>query len=201
MRRIGIMGGTFNPPHMGHLMLAEWAREAAKLDEVVFMPAGFPYMKEDDGILSGDKRLRMTQLATQGYAAFSVSDFEVSRDGYTYTCETMEQLHKAHPTDHYYFIIGADCLFTMEKWKDPERIFASCTVLAASRNGSPMEKLGKKRQELEKRYQAEILLVQFPSIEISSTMIRERARLGRSLKYLVPDPLIEYITENGLYKG
>ena len=199
-RKIGVMGGTFNPIHIGHLLLAEWAMEAAGLDQILFMPAGCPYMKDNRYVLDGDKRLQMTALAIEDHPAFAVSSMEVERKGYTYTCDTMEQLKKEHPEDTLYFIMGADCLYTIEKWRDPERIFRASHVIAAARNGSSLAEMEQKCRELSHKFHGEILLLQFPAMEISSTDIRERAAAGRSIRYLVPENVREYIITNRLYQ-
>lgn len=198
--RIGVMGGTFNPVHFGHLMLAEWAKEAAGLDRVLFIPAGYPYMKEKSHVLCGEERLKMVELAILGNPSFSASAMEIERGSATYTCDTMEQLHRENPQAELFFIMGADCLFSIETWREPEKIFRSCTVIAAARNGSPMEEMEKKRAELEKKYQANILLLKFPAMELSSTDIRERAASGESIRYLVPENVREYINRNHLYR-
>ncbi len=199
-RKIGVMGGTFNPIHVGHLMLAEWAMEAAELDQILFIPAGCPYMKDNLHVLDGDKRLQMTALAIEDHPAFAVSGMEVERKGYTYTCDTMEQLKKEHPEDIFYFIMGADCLYTIENWRDPERIFHACHVIAAARNGSSLTQMEEKCRDLFDKFHSKILLLQFPAIEISSTEIRERAASGRSIRYLVPEKVREYIIKNRLYQ-
>lgn len=198
-RKIGLMGGTFNPPHMGHLLLAEWAKEEASLDEIVFIPAGNPYMKEGKQIASGEDRLEMVRLAILGQTDFVVSDIEISRTGYTYTCDTLEQLCREHPENQYYFIMGADCLFAIENWYAPERIFASCIVIAAARGNSPMEELEQKRLHLTERFGAKIMLLHFPDMELSSTEIRERIRNGKSIRYMVPDNVMQYIQQKKIY--
>ena len=200
-KKIGIMGGTFNPIHTGHLLLAQWAMEEAGLDGVIFMPTGNSYMKDKEEILPGSERLAMTQLAIQDRECFSCSDLEVKRGGNTYTYETLEALRSMYPQSRLYFIAGADCLFNIEKWYCPQKIFENCVLLAASRSGAPMEALEKKRCELTEAYGAEILLMAFPNMEISSTDIRRRRRLGRSIRYLVPDRVREYIVRNHFYEG
>ncbi len=199
-RKIGVMGGTFNPIHVGHLMLAEWAMEAAGLDQILFMPAGCPYMKDNSHLPDGDSRIQMTELAIEDHPAFAVDRMEVAREGYTYTCDTMEQLKKEYPDDTLYFIMGADCLYTIEKWRDPERIFRACHVIAAARNGSSLSQMEEKCRELSHKFHGKILLLKFPAVEISSTEIRERAALGRSIRYLVPEKVREYIIKNRLYQ-
>lgn len=199
--KIGVMGGTFNPIHTGHLLLAQWAMEEAGLDGIIFMPTGHSYMKATNEVLAGPERLAMTRLAIAGQDCFLCSDLEVSREGNTYTYETLESLQNMYPQAQLYFIVGADCLFTIENWYHPEKILRRCILLAASRSGMPMDKLEEKRQELETAYKAEILLMAFPNIEISSTDIRERCRQGRSIRYLVPDNVREYIEQHQYYRG
>ncbi len=198
--KIGVMGGTFNPVHIGHLALAEWAMDAAGLDQILFMPAGCPYMKEKRHVLNGKKRLEMVALAIKDNPAFAASGMEIAREGYTYTCDTMEQLKRENPKDDFYFVMGADCLYTIEKWREPERIFGACHVIAAARNGSSLEDMEQKRRELADKFQADILLLQFPAMEISSTDIRERVATGRSIRYLVPERVRDYIITNRLYQ-
>lgn len=199
-RKIGVMGGTFNPIHTGHLLLAQWAMEEAGLDGIIFMPTGHSYMKAANEVLEGSERLAMTRLAISGRDCFLCSDLEVNREGNTYTYETLENLQLLYPQARLYFIVGADCLFSIENWYHPEQIFRRCILLVASRSGMPMDRLEKKRQELKAAYDAEILLMAFPNIEISSTDIRERCRKGQSIRYLVPDNVREYIDGHQYYR-
>lgn len=199
-KKIGIMGGTFNPIHTGHLLLGQWAMEEAALDGVVFIPTGNSYMKDRSVMLPGSERLIMARLAVADRACFQCLDLEVERGGDTYTYETLAALHTMYPGAQLYFIVGADCLFSIENWYHPEKIFQQCILLAASRSGTPMEALEKKQRELEKVYGAEILLTAFPNIEISSTEIRRRRGEGKSIQYLVPDSVREYIESNHFYE-
>ncbi|MCI9072158.1 MAG: nicotinate-nucleotide adenylyltransferase [Lachnospiraceae bacterium] len=199
--KIGIMGGTFNPIHTGHLLLAQWAMEEAGLDGILFMPTGNSYMKDRGEMLPGSERLAMTTLAVADRDCFACSDLEVRRGGNTYTYETLETLHRMYPRSCLYFILGADCLFSIENWYCPEKIFQNCVLLAACRGGVPMETLEAKRRELEKRHGARILLMTFPNLEISSTDIRLRCREGRSIQYLVPDSVRNYISQNHYYEN
>ena len=199
MQKIGVMGGTFDPIHVGHLMLAEWAMDAAGLDQVWIIPTGQSYMKADRQILPGFERLHMTELAVEGNEKLKCLDIEVIRDGYTYSYETMEQLKSLYPEDHFYFIEGADCLYSMENWKYPERLFASCTILAAVRGDAAIQDLEVKRTDLLEQFGGSIELMSFPQMSISSTEIRERLKQGKSVRYMVPDKVLRYILEKGFY--
>ncbi len=203
IRRIGIMGGTFNPIHNGHLMLAEWAMDAVNLDEVWLLPAGMPYMKAGKDILSGRERLRMTELAVADNDRLICLDMEVRREGYTYSFETLEELRRKYPEYDFFFLVGADCLFAIETWKSPERIFASCTLVAAVRGEASLSGMERKKEELEQRFPMEgggIILLPFLQLSISSTQIRERIRKGLSVRYQMPDSVLNYIREKGLYR-
>ena len=198
-KKTGIMGGTFNPIHIGHLLLAENAKEAFGLDEILFVPSGLPYMK--NGIEIADKwmRLEMTRLAVSDNPAFVLSSAEVEREGNSYTWETLELLREKEPETEFFFIEGADSLFAMESWKNPEIIFRDCTILAAVRDGKDDDDLREQIARLEKKYGARIGLIGMKEISFSSTDIRERIRDGRSIRYMVPDKVIEYIKKYRLY--
>ena len=200
MRKIGIMGGTFDPIHIGHLLLAEWARDAGKLDEVWFVPTGQSYMKSDRDVLPAMERLHMVRMAVDGNSHLKCCDLETRREGYTYSYETMEQLKLLYPQDKFYFIVGADCLLSMENWKCPERLFASCTILGTVRGDVPMEELETKKEELKNRFNADIMLIPFLQLSISSSNIRERVSECISIRYMVPDNVAAYIEEKGFYR-
>jgi len=200
LKRTGIMGGTFNPIHMGHLIIAEKAREQFALDEVLFLPSGVPYMKDSKEVLPGKIRMEMTGLAIRGNPFFAVSGMEVEREGRTYTYETLEALREQNPDTEYYFILGADSLWTIKNWKNPERIFAACHVLAAVRDERSSEDMEEQAAHLKEKFGASIFLLQTGHIEISSSMIRGLCREGKSIRYLVPEAVYNYITEKGLYE-
>lgn len=201
MRRIGILGGTFNPVHWGHLLLAEWARDALGLDEVWFIPTGHSYMKADNDVLPGEERFQMVRLALEDNRFFRCLDTEIRRQGCSYSYETLEQLKCEYPDCDFYFIVGADCLFAIENWKCPEKIFQSCTLAVAVRDKTPWDEMEDKRADLERKFGCKIFLMPFASLSVSSTEIRQRIRERKSVRYLVPDRVLQYIGEKGFYFG
>lgn len=200
MRKIGIMGGTFDPIHVGHLMLAEWAMEEAGLEEVWVVPTGVSYMKAGRSILPGHERLHMAELATRDNARFRCLDIEIRREGYTYTYETLELLKKQNPNTEIFFIVGADCLFAIENWRHPEKIFGTCTLVAAVRNDASMKEMEEKRRYLLEKFGGNIILMPFVRMSVTSTEIRERIRKGKSVRYMVPRETLAYIEEKGFYR-
>ncbi len=198
--KLGILGGTFNPIHIGHLLLAEAALDEAGLDGVMFLPSGHSYMKNYNEILPAEERLAITKLAIEEQPAFFVSDMEIKREGNTYTYETLSSLKAMHPDTELYFIMGADCLFTIENWKCPAEIFGACTLIAAVRDDVDMEELTKQAEKLEEKYGAKIILLPFLKTEISSTTIRKRIKQGKSIRYMVPNVVQKYLEEKNLYK-
>lgn len=202
MSRIGIMGGTFNPIHIGHLLLAEWVLDALQLKEVWFIPTGIPYKKKSNELVSGEDRFHMTMLATKNNSHFKCLDMEVKREGYTYSYETLELLKAKHPENDYFFITGADCLFSIESWKYPERIFRCCTLVAAVRDYVSIKEMETQKLLLEHKFSLgchKIVLFPFIQLSISSTEIRQRISRGQSVKYLVPEDVLSYIEEKGFY--
>lgn len=199
MKKIGIMGGTFNPIHIGHLILAERVKDDCGLDEIWFIPTGCSYMKKDVAVLPGEERYHMISLAIENREWMKCLDIEIKRAGYTYSYETLEQLKEMYPDDTFYFIFGADCLFSIENWKYPERIFNASKIIAAIRNDSSTEEMQQKKQELEDKFGAQIELYPFPRLEISSTDLRERIRMGKSVNYFIPEKVISYIADKGFY--
>ncbi len=202
MSRIGIMGGTFNPIHTGHLLLAEQAMESAQLDQIWMIPTGCSYLKRKEGIaiLPGTERYEMVQRAIADNDKFRCLDIEIRRPGDSYSYETMEQLQREYPENSFFFICGADCLFTMEHWKCADRLLAACEILAAVRGDVDVEGMREKIRELEEKFSARIQLLSFRRIEISSSEIRDRRRDGLSVRYLVPEAVREYMEEKGLYR-
>lgn len=225
MRRIGIMGGTFNPIHNGHLAIAEKAREQFALEKVLFMPSGVPYMKDQREVLPIQTRCEMTALAIKDMPGFELSEMEASDAALgknTYTCDTLQKLKAADPEAAYSFILGADSLYAMEDWKNPALIFQNCTVLAAVRttvtpsvkgriSESGIRESGKQTQEqqprlsgqvryLREKYHASVEILEFAGMDVSSTQIRAMVKAGESLQGLVPEAVAVYIWQNHLYE-
>ena len=157
-------------------------------------------MKREIEVLDRRGRFEMTRLAIEDNPAFSISDIEVKREGNTYTCDTLSQLKKQEPETEFYFIVGADSLFSMETWRKPECIFRDCIVLAAVRDDKDSDKLQEQILYLQKKFGARIGQISFREIDISSTDIRMRLANGQSIRYMVPDKVISYIETHHLYK-
>ncbi|MDD6492758.1 MAG: nicotinate-nucleotide adenylyltransferase [Firmicutes bacterium] len=198
-KKIGIMGGTFNPIHNGHLMLAEAARETFELDQVLFIPSGISYMKNVADILDGRHRAEMIALAIKENPYFALSMIEIDREGPTYTFETLQELKKDYPKDQFYFIMGADSLLTLETWKKPEFIMQNCTLVVAVRGTGTEEKIEKLAANLIYEYQADIKILPARFIDISSSEIRTRIKEKQSIRYMLPESVLSYIEENKLY--
>ncbi|MDE5909393.1 MAG: nicotinate-nucleotide adenylyltransferase [Lachnospiraceae bacterium] len=199
-KKIGIMGGTFNPVHVGHLLLAEHAREVLALDEVLFIPSGNSYMKDSSEILDGAVRAHLLALAIEKNPHFHLSYMEINREGATYTCDTIAELKKQNVDDEYYLIVGADNLLTLENWKNPDFILQNCIVAAAVRGTGTEERLEKIAAHLIYEYQADIRILPARYMDLSSSEIRRRLRDGKTARYMLPDKVYEYIEANGLYQ-
>jgi nicotinate-nucleotide adenylyltransferase len=198
--RVGILGGTFDPIHLGHLIVAEEARLARDLEQVIFVPAGQPRLKGEEPLATAEQRLRMVELAVSSNPHFRVVRDEVDRSGPTYTVETLRQLKQDLGNETTLcFILGLDALAQFHRWKDPEGIIDMCELVIASRPG--FQNTGILDEQLA-RYPtlgAKTSLLNLPRIDISSTDIRQRASRGGSLRYLVPDEVSDYARREGLY--
>ncbi len=199
--KIGIMGGTFDPIHIGHLLLGEFAYEDFGLHEIWFLPNGNPPHKqqdEDQDALS--HRVEMIRRAIKGVPYFKLCLHEAKATEHSYTYKTMRELNALYPEDDFYFILGADSLFSIEEWKYFREIFPTCTILAAMRDDKDVTDMREKILGLEQKYWAKIRILQAPLLEISSTTLRKRAAMGRSIYYMVPDAVAEYIKKYDLYR-
>lgn len=200
-KKVGIMGGTFDPIHTGHLILAEAAYENFNLDYVLVMPNGNPPHKP--GLVQADMsaRIKMTELAISDNPHLVLSDLENQLSGFHYTYQTLEYLTKQHPDTDYYFILGADSLMSFETWRDPGRICENCIILVATRDGLTYDQLDEQIDHLKTLYNARICKLGTPNIDISSHLIRQKRSLGKSIKYFVPSSVEAYIMENGFYQS
>lgn len=197
--KIGIMGGTFDPIHLGHLATAEAVREIFSLDEILFIPAARPPHKLSRHITDEHRRLEMTRLATLSNKFFRVSDMELKRTGPSYTLDTMNELHETFGrSTELFFIIGADSLIDLKKWHAARELVAGCHFIATTRRGVDVD-FSAVESFFGSAATEHIHRVTTPGLEISSTDIREKVRLGRSIKYLVPEIVEEYILQEELY--
>lgn len=196
------MGGTFDPIHMGHLILGEKTYEQLGLDKVWFMPAGNPpHKKNRSGRASDEQRAEMVRLAIENNPHFELSLIEMNEDGYTYTYRTLENLKKENPDTDYYFIIGADSLYSFETWKEPGRICQACTLVVAVRDHTPVDMLQQEMDRLTAKYHGCFLRLETMNIDVSSQLLREWTKEHKSLRYYVPDRVIDYMAEHSIYMG
>ena len=201
MGKIGIMGGTFDPNHNGHLMLGEQAYREYQLDEVWFMPSGHPPHKKNQNITDPDLRLAMTKLAIHGKTGLVCSDFEVRRNGNTYTAQTLRLLREAYPQHQFFFIIGADSLYEIEKWYKPDQVLSQAVVLAARREYEDAHaSMERQIAYLYTKYNADIRILHCKEMDISSAILRERIANGLSVSEYVPRDVLTYINDQGLYQ-
>jgi len=198
VRAAGVMGGTFNPIHNGHLVTAEEALSAFSLDEVIFVPAGHPWQKEDAGVAPAEDRYLMTVIATASNPAFRVSRIEIDRPGPTYTVDTLRALRaELGEGCDLWFITGADGILNILTWKDPEAVLREARFIAATRPGYDLDRLEK---ELPAGLEDRVKVMEVPALAISSTDVRLRVREGRPIRYLVPEGVARYIEKTDLYR-
>ncbi|MDK2794145.1 MAG: nicotinate-nucleotide adenylyltransferase [Caldanaerobacter sp.] len=199
--RLGIMGGTFDPIHYGHLVTAEAVRDEFKLDKVIFVPAGNPPHKVKRKVTDKKHRYLMTILATITNPFFEVSSIEIDREGYTYTIDTIKEFKKMYGEKTlFYFITGADAVLEILTWKNADELLRLCYFVATTRPGIEGNKIDQELDKIRKLYGDVIYKVTVPSLAISSTDIRERVAKGRPIKYLLPEPVERYIQKYKLYK-
>jgi nicotinate-nucleotide adenylyltransferase len=187
--KIGILGGTFNPVHLGHLILAEEAREKLGLDKIIFVPANLPPHKDNGDIAAGSLRLEMLKLAIKDNKYFDVSDIEINRQGRSYTIDTIREFNQKYPSDELYFIIGSDLLKYLDAWKDLNEINTMVKFIAATRPGYPLEKIP-----------AYIRTLGIRAVDVSGFEVRRCIKENKSFRYLVPESVFNYINKKGLYK-
>lgn len=197
--RLGVLGGTFDPIHLGHLILAEEAREELSLDRILLVPAGQPWRKADRALSPVSDRVEMVRRAVAGNPALELSLVEAERPGPSYTVDTLEELRATYPEGELFFLMGEDALLDLPNWRSPQGIIALATLAVARRAGAG----GARLAEVEARVPGvsrRLVWLSMPRIEISASDIRERVRRGRSIRYLVPEAVAAYIRERGLYR-
>jgi len=195
-KRIGVIGGTFDPIHNGHLVAASEVAYALSLSEVIFVPTGQPWQKENRDLAPAEDRYLMTVIATASDPLMSVSRVDIDRPGETYTVDTLTDLHAARgPDAEFFFIMGADALASIKSWRNTENLFSMAHFVGCTRPGHPVDV-----DSLKEDFKGDFTLIEIPALEISSTACRERVRSGRPIRYLVPDGVIQYIAKRGLYR-
>ena len=196
------MGGTFNPPHIGHFIIAETVRQEISLDKIIFIPTGRIGYKDSSNVASAEHRCNMLNMVIHENPSFELSDIEIKNSrNYSYTANTLLALKDINKNRDYYFIVGADSLDYMDDWYKPEIIFSNCRVVCANRPGISALRLKSKKEELEREFGADITFVDIPQVGISSSLIRNRVAEGKSIKYLTDARIEEYILLNGLYRS
>jgi nicotinate-nucleotide adenylyltransferase len=195
--RVGLLGGTFNPPHLGHLVCAQEAYIQLGLDHVTLIPTRIPPHKPVDDEPGPEHRLELCRLAVQGDKRISVSDIETRREGTSYTVDTLRELHERAPDHELYLIVGGDVAAGLPRWREPERVLSLATLAVAKRRGTRRFEIDGALAELAGAERTQFFPM--PRIAISSTLIRDRVRDRLPIRYIVPDRVAEYIEQEGLY--
>ncbi len=201
MKKIGIMGGTFDPVHNGHLLIAENAREQLSLDEVRFIPTGRSPHKQGKSITDGVHRLRMVELAIADNPAFIADDRELRSPKLSYSCITLQEMHEQAPEDKLYFIMGGDSLRDFKTWYHPGQICSCATLVAAIRDDCDRAHLNVYAEELRTLFSADIRLIRTPNLSVSSSELRRHAAAGETIRYQVPESVRSYIESHHLYQN
>lgn len=193
-KRLGILGGTFDPIHFGHLILAEQLKEELKLQKVMFIPSANPPHKENHPVSSAINRLGMVKIAIRDNPDFLISDLELKRRGKSYTIDTLTQIKKLYKDSELFFLLGSDAIDELPTWKEPDKIFQKVKVVIALRPGFD-------RINRENRFVKKSLLIPINGLNISSTQIREKVRIRKSIRYLVPPEVEKFIRAKKLYRS
>lgn len=199
MRKIGLFGGTFDPIHYGHLVLAECAFYECGLDRVIFIPAARPPHKKGEAVLESDYRFQMVSLAIEDNPYFEISPLEQYRPGYSYTIDTVHSFMSRYPEAELYFITGWDALLEIGTWKDAMELVRLCRFVTAARPGYEMVKDDERLRGLPEVFWANLLVIEVPGVDISSTKLRERFASGKPVRYLLPPVVEEYIRKHKFY--
>jgi nicotinate-nucleotide adenylyltransferase len=191
--RLGIFGGTFDPVHVGHLLLAECCREQLRLDQVWFLPAAVPPHKQDRPLVPGPQRIEMLELAIGGHEPFVVCPYEIDRGGVNYTVDTLAHFKAEDPARELFFLMGADSLGDLPSWKEPKRLCELAVLVVVGRTGAGLPPTGELATRIER--------VDMPTIDVSSSDLRERIAAGHSIRYRTPRAVEKYIEAHGLYRA
>ena len=189
MTRLGVFGGTFDPPHVGHLIVASDACDVLRLDRMLFVPAAVPPHKPDGVVATPEQRLEMVRAAIAGDARFEADDLELRREGRSYSVDTLRELRERYPDAELFFVLGADQLRDFHSWREPGEIARLARLAAVARNGDPVPAIP-----------YEVTRVPVTRIDVSSTDVRRRIAEGRSVRYLLPEGVAEVVREYGLYR-
>lgn len=196
--RIGVYGGTFDPVHVGHLLLAEQCREQLRLDQVWFLPAAHPPHKPGAVISPPKDRLAMLELAVAGHPEFVVSDFEIQRGGISFTVETLDALHSDFPDNEWFLLVGGDSLSDFPTWREPQRILELATLVAVNRGRRPVDP--REALRLLPAAAENVQVVEMPAVDLASTDLRQRVSNGKSIRYMTPRAVECYVLEHELYR-
>lgn len=201
IQSLGILGGTFDPIHFGHLVAAEFVRDACRLDRVIFMPSARPPHKDLDQVLDSHHRYNMVELAVGDNDDFMISAMELERQGLSYTVETITNLRQIYPEAQIYFILGIDALLLINTWKDVDRLVKLCRFIVVTRPGYLLNRDQECFKGLPAALWENMTVLSIPGLSISSSEIRQRVSEGKTIRYLVPALVEKYIRENNLYQG
>ncbi|MFY9324744.1 MAG: nicotinate-nucleotide adenylyltransferase [Syntrophomonadaceae bacterium] len=200
-KRLGIIGGTFDPVHYGHLVAAQYAAYGFHLDRVIFMPAAKPPHKNAEGVLDARHRVAMVELAIADNPAFEMSTLEVERSGVSYTIDTIEILQQTYPGAEIYFIMGMDSIYILDTWKDIERLVLMCRFIVVTRPAYELKRSDPAFQAVPPEFWRRVGFLEIPAMDISSTDLRTRVRQGKPIRYLLPPAVENYIYNHSLYQG
>ena len=200
IKNLGIIGGTFNPIHYGHLIAAEFTREAFALDRILFVPSAHPPHKDPGEILDSRHRLAMAEIAVHDNPFFSVSTLEIDRQGLSYSVETVDSIRGMHPGANLFFILGIDAFMLMNTWKDTERLAELCSMIVVTRPGYELDPADDCFAGVPLLMWQKMEVIAIPGFEISSSAIRERVAQGKTIRYLLPSGVEDYINTNQLYR-
>jgi nicotinate-nucleotide adenylyltransferase len=199
--RIGIFGGTFDPVHVAHLVLAEACREECQLDQIRFVPAFQSPLKTGQAITSGKQRLAMLDFATAGIPEFVVDRREIKREGVNFTCDTLAEFRTEFPDDEFFFLMGSDSLHDLPRWKNPEQLAELARIVAVNRGPITDQQMAELLAPLPTAVRSAVEFVTMPGLDVSASQLRELVASGKSIRFLTPRPVERYIAEQGLYRS